>query len=216
MWPHQWDVFVWVVVVSTGHGHYWAEVCDSAVTGWSSWSQLHYILDKQIKNNKVFYVVFFHYKIYLRKVYLFPLYGKTQKDSAFPKQSVNFSCVSGSGRTECVIDYIFGNIYTIHSTHIISCVCDNIFPKDLWAYSTGTNVHSWDRAKNSNFPSQSWNFLQRGYLTTRGRKWKGVCSLQKVLLHIGFKKIKIKIPLGMNQNHISVLLYSHSLLEQLF
>lgn len=66
---------------------------------------------------------------YFWKVYLFPLYGKTQKDSAFPKQTVNFSCVSGSGRPGCMIDYIFGNTYTIHNMHIISCVCDNIFQR---------------------------------------------------------------------------------------
>lgn len=52
VWPHQCGVFVWVVFGSTRHGHYWAGVCDSAVTGQSSWTQLLYALDKQIKNNK--------------------------------------------------------------------------------------------------------------------------------------------------------------------
>lgn len=188
MWPHQCDVFAWVVSVSTSHGHCWAEMCDTAVTGWSSWSQLHYTLNKQIKNNKVFYVMFFHYKIHLWKAYLFPLYGKTQKDTAFLKQSVNFSCVSGLGRAGCVMCMYFQIYNLIHTHAFISYMCDNIFPRDLWPYSTGRSVHSWDRAKNSYFPSQSWNFFQRGYLTTQGRKWKCDCSLQKVLLHTGLKK----------------------------
>lgn len=88
-WPHQSGVFVWVVFGSACHGHCWAEVCDSAVAGWSSWSQLHYTLDKQMKKNKkCFILCFFHSKIHL---------WKDLENLLCLKQGVHFSCVSGSG-----------------------------------------------------------------------------------------------------------------------
>lgn len=86
---------------STHHGCYWAEVCDSAVTGRSSWSQLHYTLDKQIKNNKKCFISCFSVIKYTVE-----RPGKT----AVPKQSVHFSSVSGLGGVGCMIDYIFPNL----------------------------------------------------------------------------------------------------------
>ena len=138
-WPHQCGVFVWVVFGSTRHGHCWAEVCDSAVTGWSSWSQLHYTLDKQIKNSKKRFISCFSVIKYT--------YGNTRKDSALPKQSVRFSCMSGSGRAGYMMDYIFPNIYTIYTDTFRVCViiyfqriCEHTALEQMCTAETGQRI----------------------------------------------------------------------------
>lgn len=130
-WPHQSGVFVWVVFGSARLGHCWAEVCDSAVAGQSSWSQLHYTSDKQMKNNKKCFISCFSVVKYTC--------GKIWKDSALPRQCMHFSCVSGSGRAR-----VHDRLYTSKYVHNM---CDNVFPKDFWAHSTGANVHSGGRTE---------------------------------------------------------------------
>lgn len=125
-WPHQSGVFVWVVFGSACHGHCWAEVCDSAVAGWSSWSQLHYTLDKQMKKNKkCFILCFFIVKYTCGKIWKI--------------------CFVWS--RECISAVYLGRDDWLYASKYVHTVCDNVFPKDFWAHSTGPNVHSGDRTE---------------------------------------------------------------------
>lgn len=154
-WPHQSGVYVWVVFGSAHQGHCWAEVCDSAVAGWSSWNQLHYNSDKQMKNNKKWFILCFSTVKYAC--------GKIWKDSAWSTECISAVCL-GRAEQGCMIDYILPNTYLL---------CVIMYFQRISEHTVLQQMCTVEAEQNSNeVPSKSLNFLQRVFYHS-GRKVEG-------------------------------------------
>lgn len=115
------------------------------------------------------YFGFFHSKIGL---------WKDLERLCFAWSSECISAVSGLGRAS-VHDWLYTSKY-VHT------VCDNVFPKDFWAHSTGANVHSGGRTE---FKWSSFTIIK--CILPLREESRRVHSLSKVLLFIWFKEKKL-------------------------